>query len=91
MQHKFQFVYCDCEPLAVTLSRAKLWPATPLNPRFAFSFALFDWAEALLLECQVALKDFRSLGIPFPSSRYLMIFQCNYWILKHREESFMAL
>ena len=56
--HKFQFLCCDCEPLAVTLSRAKLWPATPANPRFAFSFALFDWAEALMLECQVALKDF---------------------------------
>lgn len=58
--HKFRFVSCDCEPLAVILSRTKLWPASPTNPRFAFSFALLDWAEALLLECQVALKDFSS-------------------------------
>ena len=60
MQHKIRFVCCDCEPLAVTLSRAKLWPATPLNPRFVFTFALLDWAEALMLECQVALRDFSS-------------------------------
>lgn len=26
--------------------------------RFAFTFNLMSWAEALLLECQVALKDF---------------------------------
>ena len=37
--------------------RARLWPATPQYPRLAFCFELLDWAEALLLECQVALKD----------------------------------
>ena len=37
---------------------ARLWPATPQHPRLAFSFEVLDWAEALLLECQVALKDF---------------------------------
>ena len=37
--------------------RARLWPATPKYPRLAFSFELLDLAEALLLECQVALKD----------------------------------
>lgn len=58
MEHKILFVHCNCEPLAVTLSRAELWPATPTNPRYAFSFALLEWAEALLLEAQVALKDF---------------------------------
>ncbi len=56
--HKVRFLCCDCEPLAVTLSRAKLWPATPSNPRLAFSYGLLDLAEALLLECQVSLKDF---------------------------------
>lgn len=49
---------CGCEPLPVTLTRAQLWPATPHNPHFAFTFSLLDWAEALMLECQVALKDF---------------------------------
>ena len=38
--------------------RARLWPATPQHPRLAFCFEVLDWAEALLLECQVALKDF---------------------------------
>ncbi len=51
---------CDCEPLAVALVRARLWPATPQFPKYAFSFDLLDWAEALLLECHVSLKDFCS-------------------------------
>ena len=41
----------------MTLVRARLWPATPQNPHYAFCFDLLDWAEALLLECQVSLKD----------------------------------
>lgn len=60
LEHELVFVFCECEPLAVTLARAHLWPATPQNPRYAFTFALLDWAEALLLECQVSLKDFCS-------------------------------
>lgn len=51
------FTYCLCEALVKTMCRAKLWPATPTNPQYAFSFAL-DWVEALLLECQVSVKDF---------------------------------
>ena len=58
MEHKLQFACCRCEPLAITLARAELWPASPSNPHYAFSFPLLDWAEALLLECQVCLKDF---------------------------------
>ena len=58
MEHKLQFACFHCEPLAITLARAELWPASPSNPHYAFSFALLDWAEALLLECQVSLKDF---------------------------------
>lgn len=37
--------------------RARLWPATAKDPRVAFTFELLDWAEALLYECQVAMKD----------------------------------
>ena len=37
--------------------RGRLWPATPQHPHLAFCFEVLDWAEALLLECQVALKD----------------------------------
>ena len=60
MEHKICFASCSCEPLPVTMARAELWPATPHNPHFAFTFSLLDWAEALMLECQVALKDFCS-------------------------------
>ena len=41
----------------MTMVRARLWPATPQFPRLAFCLEFFDLAEALLLECQVALKD----------------------------------
>ena len=29
----------------------------PQRPQIAFTFDMLDWAEALLLECQVAVKD----------------------------------
>ena len=56
-EHNMKFMHCQCEPLVVTMVRARLWPATAQHPRLAFAFELLDWAEALLLECQVALKD----------------------------------
>ena len=55
-EHNIKFMYCQCEPLVVTMVRARLWPATAQHPRLAFAFELLDWPEALLLECQVALK-----------------------------------
>ena len=61
-QHSISFASCGCEPLPITLARAKLWPATPHHPRLVFTFGLLDWAEALMLEAQVSLNDFcRSL------------------------------
>ena len=57
MEHTILLSCCDCEPIAVTMARARLWPATAQNPRLAFTFELLDWAEALLYECQIALKD----------------------------------
>ena len=42
----------------MTMVRARMWPASPQFPRLAFSFELMDWVEALLLECQVAVKEF---------------------------------
>ena len=57
IEHNICFVHCQFEPLPVTMVRACLWPSSPQYPHFAFSFDLLDWAEALLLECQVALKD----------------------------------
>lgn len=67
--HMVRILCCDCEPLTVTLCRANLWPASPTNPRVAFTYGLLDLVEALLLECQVALKDFCSAlkyRNPFP-------------------------
>ena len=58
IEHSIRFVWCNCESLAVTLVRAQLWPATPHHPKRAFTFKLLDLAESLLLECQVALRDF---------------------------------
>ena len=58
VESKIRVLSCNCEPLALTLVRAQLWPASPSYPRYAFGFSLLDWAESLLKECQVALKDF---------------------------------
>ena len=58
MVHKIYLLTCNCEPLAVSLVRANLWPATPTNPKLAFTFNLLEWAEALMVECHLALKYF---------------------------------
>lgn len=58
VEHSIQIKSCGCEPLSSTLIRAHLWPATPQFPKRVFTFKLLDWMEALMLECQVALKDF---------------------------------
>ena len=38
IEHKLHFAHCNCEPLAVTLTRAQLWPATPNNLCYACIF-----------------------------------------------------
>ena len=58
IEHEIFLVSCECESTAVTMTRARMWPASPLKPRLAFSFDLLNWAEALLLECQVSVNDF---------------------------------
>ena len=58
MELPINFKHCQCEMLPVALIRARLWPASPHSPVLCFSFELMDWVEALLLECQVALKNF---------------------------------
>ena len=35
-----------------------IWLASPHCPELAFTFSLMDRVEALMMECQVALKDF---------------------------------
>lgn len=58
VEHHIKFCCCDCESICTTMVRARLWPASPRFPQLAFTFELLDWAEALLLECQVAVGEF---------------------------------
>ncbi len=55
------------------LLRAHLFPATPKQPQLVFCFKLFDWYEALLLECQVAVQDFVSALNVLTSSNLLQV------------------
>ena len=50
--------FCTCESEAETLLQACLFPATPKHPQMVFTFALLDWLEALMFECQVSAQDF---------------------------------
>ena len=50
--------FCGCKSEVETLTELRLWPATPTKPTLAFTFQLLDMLEALLLECQVSVKDF---------------------------------
>ena len=60
--------------------RARLWPASPHRPQLAFTFELLDWAEALLLECQVSLMDFcKALCFKCP---HLVVKVCDYCTLQ---------
>ncbi|CAI8020679.1 hypothetical protein GBAR_LOCUS12350 [Geodia barretti] len=61
MPQTVSVTFCECEPDALTLMRLRYWPGTPKRPAVAFSFALMDWLELLLLECQVAVKDFATV------------------------------
>ena len=57
------------------MARVNVWPATPVNPKYAFTFKFLDWAEALLLECQVPLRDLCA-ALSFKCS----YFQVNVWL-----------
>ena len=71
-EYSILFASCTCEPLVVTMIRARLWPSTPQRPQLAFTFELMDWAEALLLECQVSLRDFSKA----------LLFKCHHLVMK---------
>ena len=57
-QRKIKFQFCDCYSEVDTLIKLGYFAATPQCPQLAFQFQLLDLLEALLLECQVAVKDF---------------------------------
>ena len=71
--HLVSVRFCSCESEVETLLRAHLFPATPKQPQLAFCFKLFDWYEALLLECQVAVQDFVSALNVLTSSNLLQV------------------
>ena len=56
----------------MTMVRARMWPASPQYPRLAFSFEMMDWVEALLLECQVAVKEFSTLSALMSLEKYVI-------------------
>ncbi len=70
-EHIVSFASCGCEPFVVTMARARVWPSSSQRPQLGFTFELLDWAEALLLECQVSLNDFcKALSL---KCRHLML------------------
>ena len=81
IEHFLLYTVCDCEPSITTLVRGNIWPATIQRPKLGFSFDLLDWAESLMLECQVAVKYFckalyfRYLQLMFKVIQLLM-FNC---------------
>lgn len=58
IHRKVKFQFCACYNDTSTLIKLGFFPATPKRPEVAFQFQLLDLLEALLLECQVAIKDF---------------------------------
>jgi hypothetical protein len=48
--------FCDCELPPVTLRRYGLWPATPNEPRSAYSVVFLRRAESLMVSAHVSLS-----------------------------------
>lgn len=76
-QHTVLIIFCGCYSEIATLLYLKMFPATPVNPKLAFTFKFLDLLQSLLLECQVSVKDFvDALDIltdtPFITVRILM-------------------
>ncbi|XP_028417867.1 uncharacterized protein LOC114542545 [Dendronephthya gigantea] len=90
-RHELHVTTCPCEAFPVSLARIRLWPTSSKQPRFAVSFDLLDWMEALLLECQVSVSDFcKALDVKMPKyvikkDLYPVIIDCfeEYRFMKH--------
>ena len=73
---------CSCEDAVITLVRLGLWPATPIQPKVAFTFDFMLHLRALILECQISLQSFCTamqhtrLG-PFEASRLCVSEYCS--------------
>ena len=72
LRHQLEVTSCSCEAFPVSLARLRLWPTSSKHPKFALSFELLDWMEALLLECQVSVSDFcKALNTKIP--KYVIV------------------
>ena len=60
VQRDICFESCACIDEPQALIQAGFFPDSPKRPQLAFDMNLFDLLQALLLECQVAVKDFVS-------------------------------
>lgn len=73
MPRQMSIEFCKCKLDAHRIIELGYWPATPSRPVLAFSIALLDWMEALLLECQVAVQDFTSALKMLITERFLTV------------------
>ena len=69
-QHHVKLQVCEGGPTALTFKHHCLWPTAPTRPGLAFHYELLDWMEALLLESQVAAKDFSTALVAHLSFLY---------------------
>ena len=76
LQHSILIGFCKCYSEVETLVCLKLFPATPQRPTMAFCFELLDLLEVLLLECQVAVKDFTAAVTYLGSSPFVQVYAC---------------
>lgn len=74
VQREVVFSFCYTEP--EVLAQHGYFAATPKQPRLAFQFQVLDLLEALLLECQVALKDFTAALACLTRSPLLQVILC---------------
>ena len=50
--------FCKCFSESELLISLGYFPSTPVNPKLAIDVQLFDFLEAMLLECHVSVYDF---------------------------------
>ena len=53
-----QILCCKCESPSVTLIRHGLWPATPVQPKLAFTFEFMEWLRCLRLRAHASTHKF---------------------------------
>ena len=67
--HRCNVWFCESEKEPVSLIRHRLWPASPVKPKVAFTFDLLDWLEALQLESHLSTKGFCN-GLRWRNPKY---------------------